>query len=40
MSGQPDNQPPGGDRFAWAGPMLFIAVSLAFAVFFWWFVQA
>ena len=28
------------EKYAWAGPALFIAVLILFAVFFWWFVQA
>lgn len=27
-------------RYPWAGPALFIAVAMALAVFFWWFLSA
>ncbi len=29
-----------GAGYPWAGPALFIAVALALAVFFWWFLSA
>ena len=28
------------ERYPWAGPALFIGVSILVAVFFWWFVRA
>jgi len=31
-----DTQKGGETRYPWAGPALFIAVSLALVVFFWW----
>jgi hypothetical protein len=30
----------GDERYPWAGPALFVAVALALAVFFWWFLSA
>jgi hypothetical protein len=30
----------GDERYPWAGPVLFGAVALALAVFFWWFLSA
>ncbi len=28
----------GTDRYAWAGPALFVVVLVALVVFFWWFL--
>jgi hypothetical protein len=30
----------GREPYAWAGPALFIVVSVLIVAFFWWFVQA
>ncbi len=36
MTGNPDGE--NGDRFGWAGPALFTAVTVALVAFFWWFL--
>jgi hypothetical protein len=40
MTRQAANQTDDKERHRWAGPALFIAVFILFAVFFWWFVRA